>query len=184
MVRELEGSYLARLCRLHIYSCLGFLHLSLSPMFSHCNFLNTSSLFAQLHTEIANTSCSSTPQLCHHLSHPIKRGLGFVNEWTGIHCLHNYRFVDACLEGVQRIATGPSVHLSDMMATSWCSHWVVGAMDSGQNKSTLPISKAIIHIKTSSLYSDVEGDGEKDHIFQATCGWFADFKHLYAFHSI
>ncbi|KAG0728367.1 NFX1-type zinc finger-containing protein 1 [Chionoecetes opilio] len=43
--------------------------------------------FEELCTDITNTSCLSTLQLCYSLSDFVKRGCGFVNGRIGIHCL-------------------------------------------------------------------------------------------------
>ncbi|KAG0718422.1 hypothetical protein GWK47_007690 [Chionoecetes opilio] len=43
--------------------------------------------FEELRTDITNTSCLSTPQLCYSLSDLVKRGCGFINGRIGIHCL-------------------------------------------------------------------------------------------------
>ncbi|XP_045107142.1 tigger transposable element-derived protein 1-like [Portunus trituberculatus] len=111
----------------------------------------------------------------------ISHALGLGESTLG-HVRDNAAKIQATVEAgssrtLQRVAYSRSSAMERMekMLATWIQH---------QNKTSIPVSSAIIQEKAKSLINDIEGNDRANTSFQASSGWFAKFKLRHGFHNI
>ena len=67
----------------------------------------------------------------------------------------------------------PVMKEMEKLLLTWLDH---------QNKLNVPVRMSLIQVKAKSTYYDLEGDDKK--AFNASSGWFANFRKRYGYHNI